>query len=282
LGVGLGLRSVHYGYILSEKPKVPWFEVISENYMGTNAGSGGRAVQILEKIRKDYPIVMHGVSLSIGSTDPLDKEYLKKLKRLAGWAQPLWVSDHLCWTGVAKENLHDLLPLPYTRETVKHLINRVSEVQDILGRQILLENVSSYITFAHSEMTEWECLAEVAKGADCKLLLDVNNVYVSSVNHGFNPVEFLKGIPMERVDQFHLAKYSNMGTHLIDTHDHAVTSPVWNLYKEALLRFGEVPTLIEWDDKIPDFPILQKEAFKAERLRKKVLNNDKKPIPVLV
>lgn len=273
LGVGLGLRAVHYSHILERRPKVPWFEVISENYMGTSAGSGGRSIKILEDLRRDYRIVLHGVSLSIGSKDPLDKNYLKKLKNLANRIEPLWLSDHLCWTGVQGQNLHDLLPLPYTKETVKHLVGRIKQVQDFLGQKILLENVSSYVTYGHSEMTEWECLTEVSTRADCLLLLDVNNIHVSAVNHKFNSEDFIKGVPKKRVAQFHLAGYSDMGTHLIDTHDHPVSDPVWKLYEKAVARFGDVPTLIEWDDNIPPFERLWKEAKHAEKIQKKVLNH---------
>lgn len=278
LGVGIGLRTVHYGHILKNRPKVPWFEIISENYMGTSAGSGGRPIHILEQIRKDYPVVMHGVSLSIGSADSVDKTYLSQLKSLANRVEPMWMSDHLCWTGVQGQNLHDLLPLPYTQETIDHLVKRIQQVQDILGRRLLLENVSSYVSFEHSEMTEWECLAEVARKADCYVLLDVNNIYVSAVNHKFSGEDFINGIPVDRVKQFHLAGYSDMGTHLIDTHDHHVSDPVWRLYEKAVRRFGAVPTLIEWDDKIPEFPVLQREAKRAERIQQKVLGHDRQKL----
>lgn len=270
-GVGLGLRSVHYGHILERKPQVPFFEIISENYMGTAAGAGGRPRQILDKIRADYPIVMHGVSMSIGSVDPLDADYLKKLKALASSIEPLWVSDHFCWTGASGENLHDLLPLPYTEETVSHVAERVKRVQDALGRRLLLENLSSYVSFEHSEMTEWECLREVADRADCLFLLDINNIHVSAMNHGFNGLDYLKGIPVNRVRQMHLAGYSDMGTHLLDTHDHAVTDPVWKLFEAAVERFGSVPAMIEWDDNIPPFEQLHDEAKKAEKIQEKVL-----------
>ncbi len=282
LGVGLGLRTVHYDHILKHKPKVPWFEVISENYMGNTMGTGGRAIQILEEFRKDYPIVMHGVSLSIGSKDPLDKAYLKRLKNLAAHIEPMWISDHLCWTGVQGQNLHDLLPLPYTKETIDHLVDHIREVQDFLGRRILMENVSSYVSYEHSEMTEWECLTEVANKADCMILLDVNNIHVSAVNHKFSGVDFLNGIPKNRVGQFHLAGYSDMGTHLIDTHDHPVSDPVWKLYEAAVARFGAVPTLIEWDDNIPPFARLWQEAQHAERIQKKVLSRAEHKSPVLI
>lgn len=282
LGVGLGLRTVHYDHILKHRPKVPWFEVISENYMGTSAGSGGRAIEVLEDLRKDYPIVMHGVSLSIGSKDPIDKDYLKRVRALAAKVEPMWISDHLCWTGVSGQNLHDLLPLPYTKETINHLVKRIGEVQDALGRQILLENVSSYVSYEHSEMTEWQCLTEVATKADCKILLDVNNIHVSAVNHKYNGLDFINGVPVDRVGQFHLAGYSDMGTHLIDTHDHPVSDPVWKLYEAAVRRFGAVPTLIEWDDKIPPFAELWKEAQRAEKIRRKVLNHADQKQPVLI
>lgn len=269
-GTGIGLRTVHYGHILSKKPKVPWFEVISENYMGTAAGNGGRPMMFLDQIRKDYPIAMHGVSLSIGSADPLDEDYLKRLKKLANRIEPLWISDHLCWTGVNGENLHDLLPLPYTHETIRHLVERIRQVQDYLGRQILMENVSSYVAYEHSEMTEWECLTEVAHQADCLILLDINNIHVSAVNHAFNAHEFLRGVPKDRVAEFHLAGYSDLGTHLIDTHDHPVSNSVWDLYEEAVGLFGKVPTLIEWDDKIPPFKTLLDEAHHADRIQEKI------------
>ncbi len=282
LGVGLGLRTVHYDYILKNRPKVPWFEVISENYMGTLSGSGGRGIMILENLRKDYPIVMHGVSLSIGSKDPLDKDYLKRLKKLASRIEPMWMSDHLCWTGVNGHNLHDLLPLPYTKETINHLVERIKQVQDFLGRQFLLENVSSYVTYEHSEMTEWECLTEVATKADCLILLDVNNIHVSAVNHNFSGLDYLNGIPVDRVAQMHLAGYSDMGTHLIDTHDHPVSDPVWKLYEKAVERFGRVPTMIEWDDKIPTFQRLWKEAKHAEQIQEKILTHANNKRAVLI
>lgn len=270
-GVGLGLRSVHYGHILQHKPRVPFFEIISENYMGTAAGAGGRPRRMLERIRADYPIVMHGVSMSIGSVDPLDTDYLKKLKKLADEVEPLWISDHFCWTGAHGENLHDLLPLPYTEETVRHVSERIMRVQDFLGRRMLLENLSSYVAFEHSQMTEWECLAAVAERADCLFLLDVNNIHVSAVNHGFDGRDYLNGIPVNRVRQMHLAGYSDMGTHLLDTHDHAVSDPVWTLYQAAVERFGRVPTMIEWDDNIPPFEGLHAEAKKAEKIQEEVL-----------
>jgi uncharacterized protein len=273
LGVGLGLRSMHYSHILETRPQVSWFEAISENYMGlsTLSSSGGRLPQILESIRRDYPLVLHGVSLSIGSTDDLDFKYLENLKNLYARFEPAWVSDHLCWTGVEGENLHDLLPLPYTEEALDHIVERVSRVQDFLGRRIALENVSTYLSYRHSEMTEWEFLRELSSRADCHLLLDINNVFVSSVNLRFDPLEYIRAIPRERVVQMHLAGHSKsgdpldglLGGLLIDTHDHPVTDDVWSLYKESVKILGAVPTLIEWDDKIPEFSVLQSEAAKA-------------------
>ncbi len=271
LGVGIGLRNVHYSHVLSQHPDVPWFEVISENFMGIRGGSGGRPFEILEQVRKDYPVMLHGVSLNIGSCDPLRKDYLLRLKELATRTQPVFVSDHLCWTGVGGENLHDLLPLPYNEETLQHVVSRVQQVQDLLGRRILLENVSSYVTYKHSDMAEWEFLSELARHADCGLLVDVNNIYVSATNHGFDPKAFVQGLPRERVFQMHLGGYSDADGFFIDTHDHPVSNPVWDLYKEAVQRFGDVPTLIEWDDKIPSFETLQAEAAKAKDIRTRVL-----------
>jgi hypothetical protein len=227
---------------------------------------GGRPLHILDKIRERYPVVLHGVSLSVGSTDPLDRDYLKKLKTLSRRVQPAWMSDHLCWTGVGGRNLHDLLPLPYTEETIRHAVKRIKQVQDFLGRQLLLENVSSYITYSQSTMTEWDFLAAVATEADCSILLDINNIYVSSVNHSFDPEKYLNAVPANKVGQFHLAGHSNKGDYLLDTHDHPIKPAVWKLYVKALQRFGDISTLIEWDDKIPGFPKLQKAALKAKTL----------------
>ena len=250
-GFGLGLRPPHYEAILNEPHAIDWLEVITENYLVP----GGQPLSYLDRIRERFPMVMHGVSLSIGSTDPLDVNYLRDVRELAARVQPEWISDHLCWTGVEGKNLHDLLPLPYTEEALKLVAGRVGEVQDRLGRQILLENVSSYLTYRDSELSEWQFLSEVAARADCAILLDINNIYVSSVNHGFDPVEYLDAIPASRVRQFHLAGHSNMDGYLIDTHDHPIVAPVWDLYAKALDRFGEVPTMIERDDNIP--PLLE-------------------------
>jgi uncharacterized protein len=248
LGFGLGLRVDHYEAILSDRPRIDWLEVLTENYLVP----GGKPLDYLERIRQRFPLVMHGVSLSIGSVDPVDKEYLAAVKALAARIEPHWISDHLCWTGIDGRNLHDLLPLPYTEEALALVVARVGQVQDALGRQILLENVSSYLSFQASEMSEWEFLREVAQRADCAILLDINNIYVSSVNHGFDPLSYLQAIPPERVRQFHLAGHSDLGGHLIDTHDHPIVQPVWDLYCTAVERFGAVPAMIERDDNIPE------------------------------
>ena len=262
LGFGLGLRPEHYLEVLESRPVVDWFEIISENYLV----DGGKPLHFLDRIREHYPMVMHGVSLSIGSTDPLDLEYLAALKRLAGRVEPAWVSDHLCWTGIDGRNLHDLLPLPYTEEAIAHVAERVSRVQDSLGRQILLENVSSYVTYTDSRVSEWEFLAAVAERADCCILLDVNNIYVSAHNHGFDALAYLDGVPSERVLQIHLAGHSYNGSLIIDTHDHPVPDPVWELYVEAIARLGPVSTMIERDDDIPPLEVLLAELAQARSL----------------
>lgn len=261
LGFGLGLRSVHYPHILERWPDMDWFEIISENYMD----SKGRPRYVLDQIAERYPIVMHGVSMSIGSTDPLDMEYLKKLKKLADELPAAWVSDHVCWTGVAGRNAHDLLPIPYNEDTLAHLAERIRTVQEILERPLVLENPSSYLTFAQSTLSEWEFLTRMTAVTGCGLLLDVNNVYVSCVNHDLDPVEFLQSLPHERVVQFHLAGHTNCRTHIIDTHDGPVIDPVWELYRLAHELTGGVSTLLEWDAKIPEFPVLHAEVLKARR-----------------
>ena len=259
LGYGVGLRLPHYSYVLEAQPAVDWFEIISENFMVP----GGRPLHVLDRVRQRYQVAMHGVSLSIGSTDPLNLEYLRQLKALAERIEPAWISDHLCWTGVGGHNAHDLLPLPYTEEALAHVVERVRRVQDYLGRRILLENVSSYLTFCDSALTEWEFLSNAVEQADCAILLDINNIFVSAYNHDFDPNDYLAAIPPARVAQFHLAGHSDHGTHLLDTHDHPVRSEVWDLYATAVGRFGPVTTLIEWDDHIPDFGRLQAEAQQA-------------------
>jgi hypothetical protein len=269
LGFGLGLRTDHYEAILAERPAVDWFEIISENYMV----DGGKPLHYLDRIRARYPMVMHGVSLSIGSGDPLDRDYLKRLKALAARVEPHWISDHLCWTGVAGKNLHDLMPLPYTEEAVRHVAARVREVQDFLGRQILLENVSSYVTYAQSAVTEWEFLSAIAEAADCFILLDVNNIYVSSHNQGFDPRGYLRGIAPGRVRQLHLAGHTNNGNIIVDTHDHPIIGGVWDLYAEALRRFGAVSTMIERDANIPPLAELLAELEQARRVAAPILKD---------
>jgi uncharacterized protein (UPF0276 family) len=246
-GFGLGLRPAHYAALLGESHAIDWLEIVTENYLVP----GGKPLDYLERLRARFPLAMHGVSLSIGGTDPLDREYLDGVKALARRIEPAWISDHLCWTGVEGRNLHDLLPLPYTEEALHAVATRIAEVQDVLGRQILLENVSSYLEFGASDMSEWEFLSEVARRADCAILLDINNVYVNSVNHGFDTSRYLRAVPKERVRQFHLAGHSDTEGHLIDTHDHPIAAPVWALYAEAVALFGPVPTMIERDDDIP-------------------------------
>ncbi len=260
LGLGVGLRTVHFGHILEKHPKVDWFEVISENFMD----SRGRPRYVLEQVAERYPVVMHGVSLSIGSTDPLDFEYLGKLKALAKDIKPLWISDHVCWTGVAGRNTHDLLPIPLTERSLKHVVERIRTVQDFLERPFVLENPSTYVGFTGSTLSEWEFITRMAEAADCGLLLDVNNVYVSSVNHDFDPEEFIRNVPHERVVQFHLAGHTDRQTHLIDTHDSQVVDPVWKLYRLAHQLTGGVSTLLEWDANIPPFPVLHAEVLKAK------------------
>jgi uncharacterized protein (UPF0276 family) len=261
---GLGLRSPHYSHILENKPQISWFEAISENYMGTAGGSGGRPLEILEEVRRNYPVVLHGVSLSIGSIDELDLKYLDSLKKLIDHIEPLWVSDHVCWTGVNGENIHDLLPLPYTEEALSHLERKILQAQDFLKRELVFENVSTYLSYKHSEMTEWEFLSELNRRTGCGLLLDVNNVYVSSVNLGFDPITFLNSLPKTAIKQIHLAGHSTTAKGLIDTHDGPVCDAVWDLFAMTLSIFGNIPTLIEWDDKIPAFEVLEAEAQKAQ------------------
>ena len=261
-GFGLGLRPAHYEALLGQSNRVDWLEIITENYLVP----GGKPLDYLERIRAQFPMVMHGVSLSIGSTDPLDREYLHAVRALARRIEPAWISDHLCWTGVEGRNLHDLLPLPYTEEALEHVAARIGEVQDALGCQILIENVSSYLSYRSSEMTEWEFLSEVARRADCAILLDINNIYVSSVNHGYDASRYLRGVPRDRVRQFHLAGHSDMGGHLIDTHDQPIVPAVWALYRQALAEFGLIPTMIERDDNIPPLEDLVSELEVARRI----------------
>jgi uncharacterized protein len=266
LGFGLGLRVEHYEAILADRPPVDWFEALTENYLVP----GGKPLHNLMRIRESYPLVMHGVSMSIGSTAPLNRDYLAQVKALAALIEPKWISDHLCWTGVAGKNMHDLLPLPYTEEALANVVERVRTVQDILGQRILLENVSSYVTFRDSCLTEWEFLREVALRADCLILLDVNNIYVSAVNHEFTALDYLNAIPIDRVQQIHLAGHENHGDYLIDTHDHPVPDPVWELYAAAVRRFGNVSTMIERDANIPPLEELCDELSAARAVAERV------------
>jgi len=261
LGLGVGLRSAHFTHLLQHRPAVDWFEIISENFID----SQGRPRYVLDQLAEHYPIVMHGVSLSIGSSDPLNFAYLAKLKALADAVQAKWISDHICWTGVLGRNTHDLLPLPFDEATLSYVVERVKTVQDFLERPLVLENPSSYVTFTTSTMPEWEFVARLAEEADCGLLIDVNNVYVSSFNHGFDPYEYLRHIPAQRIAQFHLAGHTNMGSYLLDTHDGHVVDPVWDLYRMAHELTGGRSTLLEWDAKIPPFDVVHAEVLKARQ-----------------
>ncbi|ELX11357.1 UPF0276 family protein [Janthinobacterium sp. HH01] len=261
-GFGLGLRPAHYNDIIATPPAasgIDWFEILSENYMVP----GGKPLAMLDRIRRDYPVVMHGVSMSIGTPQGPSDEYLRELKKLMRRVEPLWVSDHLCWTGTHGANMHDLFPLPYTEEAVATVVRNVRRVQDYLERPLLLENVSSYLSFDSDTFQEWDFVAAVAEESDSLILLDVNNVYVSSVNHGFNPMTYLKALPAQRVQQIHLAGHSVQEGCIIDTHDQAVADPVWALYAQALRRFGKVATMIERDDNIPPLSELSAELRRA-------------------
>lgn len=263
LGLGIGLRTTHYGTILEEWPAIDWFEIISENFMATE----GRPLDVLDRIAARYPIVMHGVSLSIGSTDPLDRDYLNALKTLADRVNPVWMGDHVCWTGVAGRNGHDLFPMPMTEESLAHIVARIRTVQDFLERPLVLENASTYVTFTVDSMSEQEFISRMAEEADCALLLDVNNVYVTARNHDLDPREFLRGIPFDRVVQIHLAGHTDKGTHCIDTHDGPVIDAVWELYRDVIETAGNRATLLEWDDHIPDFHEVWDEVKRAARFR---------------
>jgi uncharacterized protein len=267
LGHGIGLRPPHYAEVVENHPPVDWFEVITENFMV----AGGNPRQVLRRVRERYPVVLHGVSLSIGSVDPLDEKYLTGLAALAAEIEPAWISDHLCWSSFGGHTGHDLWPLPFTEEALDHVVRRVQVVQERLRRRILIENVSSYLELAGSTLPEWEFLSEVARRADCGLLLDVNNVFVSAHNHGFEAATFLAGIPVERVKQIHLAGHRDEGTHLLDTHDHAVCEGVWALYRAAVRRFGAVPTIIERDDDIPPLGEVLAESRRAAAIEAEVL-----------
>ena len=268
LGLGLGLRLPHYKDILETKPKIGWFEIISENFMV----EGGKPLHYLDTFLERYPIVQHGVSLSIGSTDPLDFDYLKKLKRLTERTKTPWFSDHLCWCKHNGHQMHDLLPLPYTDTTVDLVAEKARIVQDFIGRPFLLENVSSYVGFQSSQMEEWEFFSRVVEKANCAILLDVNNIYVSSRNHGFDPMDYLKGIPPKRVLQMHIAGHSDFGTYVLDTHDHTVRDEVWELYRKAYEIMGDVSTMLERDDNIPPFKEVYEEVLKAKQFQKALLD----------
>lgn len=267
LGFGLGLRRQHYEAVLEQRPALDWFEILTENYLV----DGGRPLHYLERVREHYPVAMHGVSLSIGGSDALNDDYLRRVRQLAARIEPAWISDHLCWTGVDGLNLHDLLPLPYTEQALAHVVDRVQRVQDCLGRRLVLENVSSYLSYSASTMSEWEFLRELAERADCLLLLDINNVYVSARNHGFDPLLYLRHLPARRVQQLHLAGHLDRGDYLIDTHDRPVCPEVWALYAEALRLFGPVTTMIERDDNIPPLQELLDELATARAIEADVL-----------
>jgi hypothetical protein len=259
LGLGVGLRTSHFAHILGERPKIGFFEVLTENFLDT----GGRPLFILDEIAEHYPVVMHGVSMSVGSTDPVDFAYLAKVKALAARTRALWVSDHVCWTGVLGRNTHDLLPLPYTEESLRHTVAHIRAIQDFLERPLVLENPSTYLEFTPSSMPEWEFIARMAEAADCGLLFDVNNVFVSAFNHGYDPYAYIDAIPGERVCQYHLAGHTHKGTHILDTHSDHVVDPVWRLYGHTLRHVGLRATLLEWDADIPPFEVVHQEVLKA-------------------
>lgn len=267
LGFGLGLRSTYYQAILEQRPAIDWFEIVSENYLV----EGGKALYYLDAIGEHYPLVMHGVSLSIGGPHPLDLDYLNRLKQLAKRVQPAWISDHLCWSRGNAHQLHDLLPLPYTEESLQHVAARVRQVQEVIERPLVLENVSSYLRCAGDQFTEWQFLAALCELTGCELLLDINNVYVSARNHGFEPWDFISGLPAQRVRQLHLAGHSDYGSYLIDTHDQPVSDPVWQLYQRTLRHLGPVSTLLERDDHYPALDVLLAELGQARALAAEAL-----------
>jgi hypothetical protein len=269
-GVGIGLRVPHYQHILAHKPPVEWFEIISENFLV----DGGRPREILEQIMDQYQVVMHGVSLYLGSTDRPDRQFLKKLKNLVRRTRTPWLSDHLCWGSVDGTYTHDLLPMPYTYSAAKATAQKIKMVQDYLEIPLVVENLSSYVEFEASEMTEWEFLTEVTERAECQILLDVNNIYVSSINHCFNPDDYLNNIPLERVVQLHIAGHSPHGEYIIDTHDRAPSDPVWELYEKTINLAGPIPTLLEWDAHIPAFDEVFNESQKAKhKLEQLIVSN---------
>ena len=268
LGVGVGLRPPHFSLFLKNPPSsVSWVEVVSENFMDGKFIEAGFATKNLEKVRQNLPVILHGVSMNLGSVDPLDRDYLKKLKKLVDQIQPAWISDHLCWTGVEGVNSHDLLPLPYTEEVLNWVARKIQRVQDFLKRRILIENPSTYLQFAQSDLTEWEFMNELARKADCGILLDVNNIFVSSVNHSFDPMRYLGAIARERVGQIHLAGHSVQDNHRIDTHDAPVCDEVWGLYEEAVKKFGKKSTMLERDANIPEWEEMERELFRIKKIR---------------
>jgi len=264
-GVGIGLRSQHYQHILDTKPDTPWFEILTDNYMG----DGGQPLDYLEKIRADYPLTFHGVGMSLGSDGPLNMSYMKKLKALKQRFQPNWISDHLCWSASGKHTSNELLPLPYTEEAIRHLAGKIGQAQDFLGERLLLENVSSYVAYRDSTATEWAFINAIVDEADCHTLFDVNNIYVNACNHGFDARDFIDGINAEHIREIHLAGYDDQETHLLDTHGQPVHPPVWSLYERAIQKLGPIPTLIEWDTDIPEYAVLQNEAQQAEDILNK-------------
>lgn len=269
-GVGIGLRAQHYQHILNTKPDTPWFEALTDNYMG----DGGQPLDYLEKVRANYPVTFHGVGMSLGSAGDLNQDYMQCLKLLKERFQPTWISDHLCWSASGKHTSNELLPLPYTEEAIMHMAGKIRQAQDYLGERILVENVSSYIAYKDSAMTEWEFINAIADEADCHTLFDVNNIYVNARNHGFDAQDFIDGINAERIREIHLAGYDDQGTHLLDTHGRPVHPPVWSLYERAIQKLGPVPTLIEWDTDIPEFSILQREANKADDILSAITEQD--------
>jgi uncharacterized protein len=273
LGVGVGFRVPHYPHVLAEKPPMDWFEVISENFMV----SGGMPLANLDKLRASYRVVPHGVSLSIGASTPLDRSYLTRLKALVRRIDPPWVSDHLCWSGAHGVHVHDLLPLPMTDETVRHVAERARQVQDAIEKPFALENVSSYLTFTSSTMPEWELVSQVAEKSDTGILLDCNNIYVSAHNHGFDANAYVDAIDPSRVVQMHLAGHTDKGAYLLDTHSDHVNDATWTLYERALRRFGPTSTLVEWDDEIPEWEVLSEEAARARRMREAIFGGAREP-----
>jgi len=263
---GIGLRIEHFQKISQQKPKVAWFEILTDNYLI----EGTKQRDYLYQVRHDYPLTFHGVGLSIGSVDPLNQDYLKRLKKLKEEIQPAWISDHLCWTSAHGVVTHDLIPLPYNNEVITHIVSRISKIQEYLGMPLLIENVSSYLQFKESEMTEWEFINEIVKKSGCHLLLDVNNIYVSAQNHQFDAKTYLMAMPAQQIKEIHLAGYEDRQTHLLDTHSRPVSDPVWDLFKQTLQTFGDIPSLIEWDNDIPDLEIVLKEADKADKIRQQV------------